>query len=1299
MKRKLNKITSVILIFNIIISLFIIFPKTSYAQYDDKNGDWSLEKAVKRDTDEAQLMIRAGDIDNFGFGWDLNFNPFSGKDTSVHSFPWATPNDEPDGLDKIMVVSGYDYNSRYKSTGVNRDGYTEKTSRNGNYVGRKKNKIYIKPNKVQSINLNYDNYLNGMVVRSAVLQMFVDDIQPGNAKGISGGNINYKVWLNDIEIPELQKIINALDQSGPRGKMITFKIPDRYLGLVSNGSLSVKIDDDRNGRTGDGYAIDFVKLLINFKEFSSTATIEGQVSDTNGNILAGAKVSAGEGIAIAFTDNDGRYRLEGIPAGQAQITAFKPGYRSQTIAKNVVVGGGYTNVNFRLKEITKLSTPTFRYTPQTPTNGNVTVTINYQDNPKIKEYRVGKDGLWQTYNGPVAITENNTIEARGKDVYEGYENESDIGRLEINNIDKTPPTATINYSTTDPTIESVIATLVPSENVTVTNNNGLLTYTFTENGSFTFEFRDIAGNTGTAIAVVNNINKNLPQVNIKVRDTSGVRDELDINSQNPYKTVNKKDLSIILQGDAYADINVKGEDVNFFEYQFIKTSEKPQDMPPDGWIDIDLNKETINEDVIKEKQGYLNKRSYDVSHMKAMQNESDWNKPDLVFKAPFDGTTYKPATYSSNSSEYGKWEEYTKKDGTKSKRWDTNSIFMNNMDVAWSSGNENLDYKEASKFWGYIKVPKDGEYGFGVKSDDGCKGYITVDGETTAFVDMLKVQSSTFGTKANKYNLKADKYYPIYLEYFNWGGRAQFEMVYSDNGLVNDSSQKVEANWFYPSKDNSPGEYTKTIFTGNKGVKFPSETGDYYIAFRTGKDGKVTREGIYGAFTVEAKTELTISKRIIEGDKVLENNDFTIEYIIEPPSEIPAIGTYKKDEEYKDKISLTNIQITDEYPEYVKNDFISGQKIIKYIPSIEYTKVIKNGETVYKYSGGSIKVEVNLSTTKPGNYVLSEDGKSKVTFTDFDGKANREQEFNPINITVVKRKQAEFKFDRTISKNNVEVDEKFEITYNIKPKDIENIDSSISNLSDENVINNITFTETLPEGIKIDKDNLPSGVTAIDNTITWNIGSITYKLSADKTKYVPSIEDKKFEIKVIASAEEEGTYNLENATIIYEDVDKSTVSKNIDEVDIITAESKVEITTGMFINGQFQLNNEIDLVKGFEIGLGAEIENVKNQDIVLEIQDKDKDTINISKDKVKIYEGIDENNIDFSNSLSNINITTEGKIIKIETSKIKQRKNYTVIYNVEALKDSSIGSAEVDIKVNSEKATHKIKIVPLPNLE
>lgn len=85
-------------------------------------------------------------------------------------------------------------------------------------------------------------------------------------------------------------------------------------------------------------------------------------------------------------------------------------------------------------------------------------------------------------------------------------------------IDKEAPTAEIIYSTTNITDKPVIVTIEPNEEVTITNNDGKLEYTFTENGEFTFEFVDKAGNTGKATANVNWISK-LPKYTLTYSTT------------------------------------------------------------------------------------------------------------------------------------------------------------------------------------------------------------------------------------------------------------------------------------------------------------------------------------------------------------------------------------------------------------------------------------------------------------------------------------------------------------------------------------------------------------------------------------------------------------------------------------------------------------------------------------------------------------------------------------------------------------------------------------------------------------
>ncbi|MCG8501683.1 MAG: S-layer homology domain-containing protein [Firmicutes bacterium] len=115
---------------------------------------------------------------------------------------------------------------------------------------------------------------------------------------------------------------------------------------------------------------------------------------------------------------------------------------------------------------------------------------------------------WRSYGEEIKITAvgKTTVMAKTIDM---AGNESEQTEITVT-IETDNPTGTISYSTTDWTANTVTVTLTPDEPVTVTNNGGQLTYTFTENGAFTFEYVDAAGNTGTSTAVVNHIDKTPP---------------------------------------------------------------------------------------------------------------------------------------------------------------------------------------------------------------------------------------------------------------------------------------------------------------------------------------------------------------------------------------------------------------------------------------------------------------------------------------------------------------------------------------------------------------------------------------------------------------------------------------------------------------------------------------------------------------------------------------------------------------------------------------------------------------------
>ncbi len=267
-----------------------------------ENGNYSAKYVVLQDTSEAELMVRVGDIDNLNNGFEDYFDPFSGNITPPHDFPWALDPQDPDGTDRIMVVTSYGDRAAEET-----DGYTRDTSR--------------PENAVRPITLEYG--LEGRALAGAIIQIFIDDLQAPR------WGADYKITINGLRARFMESRLNVLDQDGPVGQLISIDVPDEFMPEVSSGRLELKIDDLTTG-AGDGYAVDFVKLLINPYSVLQTGEVVGQVIDAaTGDPIEGATVVSG-GSTSDVTDANGEYVLDNVPAGLAIVEVTREGYEPLT---------------------------------------------------------------------------------------------------------------------------------------------------------------------------------------------------------------------------------------------------------------------------------------------------------------------------------------------------------------------------------------------------------------------------------------------------------------------------------------------------------------------------------------------------------------------------------------------------------------------------------------------------------------------------------------------------------------------------------------------------------------------------------------------------------------------------------------------------------------------------------------------------------------------------------------------------------------------------------------------------------
>src|SRR4030095_1959690 len=155
-------------------------------------------------------------------------------------YPWdANPADLP-GMDRILLSSGYDPNAEHACGG---DGYS------GSYDSDK--------SKPVAWNIPLDA-LQGANITNAFLQIFIDDFQAPTFCS------KFELDINGKRYSAGEKLLNAIDQTGPVGKLLVIPLSeDYYTALNSSKILIVKIDEG-TGST-DGFAVDFLRLLVNRK--------------------------------------------------------------------------------------------------------------------------------------------------------------------------------------------------------------------------------------------------------------------------------------------------------------------------------------------------------------------------------------------------------------------------------------------------------------------------------------------------------------------------------------------------------------------------------------------------------------------------------------------------------------------------------------------------------------------------------------------------------------------------------------------------------------------------------------------------------------------------------------------------------------------------------------------------------------------------------------------------------------------------------------------------------------------------
>lgn len=202
------------------------------------------------------------------------------------------------------------------------------------------------------------------------------------------------------------------------------------------------------------------------------------------------------------------FTIDTIPVALVELRVNSSN-ANNTVAKVGDYFGIYLNVNEELKE-----DPTFTV------NGKE-YKVNQPDGRKVGDnlyqYAVVYEVTNDMEEGEIQFTISNIYDKAGNPLNDLSNNDAN-GKVII---DKTAPTATITYNTVDPTNHSVVATLTASEEVKILNAGtwnpedgyGLVfKKSYPENNIQTVTIEDKAGNQNTVEVVINNIDKEAPEL-------------------------------------------------------------------------------------------------------------------------------------------------------------------------------------------------------------------------------------------------------------------------------------------------------------------------------------------------------------------------------------------------------------------------------------------------------------------------------------------------------------------------------------------------------------------------------------------------------------------------------------------------------------------------------------------------------------------------------------------------------------------------------------------------------------------
>ena len=384
-------------------------------------------------------------------------------------------------------------------------------------------------------NRNKISYQNALE-KARTTEDYIDDDTRNNAIHLTSAA------LSQIGRETAQNLANSIDSTAPVLNIsysTTTPTNKSVIATITSNEKIQKVEgwilsEDKKTLTKE-YSNNYEGNITVYDEAGNSSKILVSINNIDKtppvlNISYSTTTPTNKSVTATITSNKKVQEIEGWTLSENKKTLTKE--YSSNYEGNITVydeAGNNSKVQVKINNIDTVDPKLqVEYSTTKITNQNVTVTIT--SNKQIKKI----DG-WNLSEDKKILTKTFTENGRETIIVNDLAgNKSETIKINVQNIDKESPRASISYNITKLTNQNIIATINANEEIqqlegwNLDDSKRILTKTYYENTKKEITIYDIAGNSTKLDLNIDNIDKIAPQISINYSTTKQTNKDVDV---------------------------------------------------------------------------------------------------------------------------------------------------------------------------------------------------------------------------------------------------------------------------------------------------------------------------------------------------------------------------------------------------------------------------------------------------------------------------------------------------------------------------------------------------------------------------------------------------------------------------------------------------------------------------------------------------------------------------------------------------------------------------------------------------